>query len=97
MVSNFHSGRAGDLFIVLQVDEKRGIQREGLNLYSKISIDFTDAILGAVTKVVYKLVCCLTLLDSENLVGMTSLFFRWKRLREQWIFGFHLELSQVTL
>ncbi|KFK39111.1 hypothetical protein AALP_AA3G202400 [Arabis alpina] len=45
------SGRAGDLFIVLQVDEKRGIQREGLNLYSKISIDFTDAILGAVTKV----------------------------------------------
>ncbi|VVA98038.1 unnamed protein product [Arabis nemorensis] len=45
------SGRAGDLFIVLQVDEKRGIQREGLNLYSKVSIDFTDAILGAVTKV----------------------------------------------
>ncbi|CAH2053439.1 unnamed protein product [Thlaspi arvense] len=46
------SGRAGDLFIVLQVDEKRGIRREGLNLYSKISIDFTDAILGAITKVV---------------------------------------------
>ncbi|KAJ0264334.1 hypothetical protein HA466_0027060 [Hirschfeldia incana] len=45
------SGRAGDLFIVLQVDEKRGIRREGLNLYSKISIDFTDAILGTVTKV----------------------------------------------
>lgn len=45
------SGRAGDLFIVLQVDEKRGIRREGLNLYSKITIDFTDAILGTVTKV----------------------------------------------
>ncbi|CAN8258963.1 unnamed protein product [Cochlearia groenlandica] len=45
------SGRAGDLFIVLQVDEKRGIQREGLNLYSKISVDFADAILGTVTKV----------------------------------------------
>ncbi|VVA98133.1 unnamed protein product [Arabis nemorensis] len=50
-VSNFCSGRAGDLFIVLQVDEKRGIKREGLNLYSKVSIDFTDAILGDVTKV----------------------------------------------
>ncbi|CAF1933503.1 unnamed protein product [Brassica napus] len=46
------SGRAGDLFIVLQVAEKRGIRREGLNLYSKITIDFTDAILGTVTKVV---------------------------------------------
>lgn len=45
------SGRAGDLFIVLQVAEKRGIRREGLNLYSKITIDFTDAILGTVTKV----------------------------------------------
>ncbi|XP_010487680.1 PREDICTED: uncharacterized protein LOC104765628 [Camelina sativa] len=45
------SGRAGDLFVVLQVDEKRGIRREGLNLYSNISIDFTDAILGAITKV----------------------------------------------
>ncbi|RID63395.1 hypothetical protein BRARA_E02406 [Brassica rapa] len=45
------SGRAGDLFIVLQVAEKRGIRREGLNLYSKITIDFTDAILGTFTKV----------------------------------------------
>lgn len=52
MVSNIRSGRAGDLFIVLQVDEKRGIQREGLNLYSNINIDFTDAILGTITKVV---------------------------------------------
>ncbi|XP_010549037.1 PREDICTED: uncharacterized protein LOC104820337 [Tarenaya hassleriana] len=43
--------RAGDLFIVLRVDERRGIWREGLNLYSKINIGFTDAILGAVTKV----------------------------------------------
>lgn len=63
MVSSFHSGRAGDLFIVLQVDEKRGIKREGLNLYSNINIDFTDAILGTVTKVGFKIVCCLTLLS----------------------------------
>lgn len=55
MVSNVLSGRAGDLFIVLQVDEKRGIRREGLNLYSNINVDFTDAILGVITKVVMNL------------------------------------------
>lgn len=55
MDSVFCSGRAGDLFIVLQVDEKRGIRREGLNLYSNINIDFTDAILGVTTKVVINL------------------------------------------
>ncbi|XP_027359060.1 uncharacterized protein LOC113867785 isoform X2 [Abrus precatorius] len=41
----------GDLFVVLHVDEKQGIWREGLHLYSKINIDFTDAILGSVKKV----------------------------------------------
>jgi molecular chaperone DnaJ len=41
----------GDLFVVLHVDEKQGIWREGLNLYSKINIDFTEAILGSVRKV----------------------------------------------
>ena len=42
---------AGDLYLVLHVDEKRGIWREGLHLYSKINIDYTDAILGIVVKV----------------------------------------------
>lgn len=41
----------GDLFVVLHVDKKQGIWREGLNLYSKINIDFTEAILGSVKKV----------------------------------------------
>lgn len=72
---HFHSGRAGDLFIVLQVAEKRGIRREGLNLYSKITIDFTDAILGTVTKVVLNSFVTLMSLGSENLVCMTSFFF----------------------
>ncbi|KAE8125859.1 hypothetical protein FH972_020628 [Carpinus fangiana] len=48
---NKKRGRAGDLYLVLHVDEKRGIWREGLHLYSKINIDYTDAILGIVVKV----------------------------------------------
>ncbi|XP_045824123.1 chaperone protein DnaJ-like isoform X2 [Trifolium pratense] len=50
---NFDKRRCytGDLFVVFHVDEKRGIWREGLHLYSKINIDFTEAILGSVKKV----------------------------------------------
>ncbi|XP_058722553.1 uncharacterized protein LOC131594451 isoform X2 [Vicia villosa] len=50
---NFDKKRhyTGDLFVVLHVDEKRGIRKEGLHLYSKINIDFTEAILGSVKKV----------------------------------------------
>ncbi|XP_044466354.1 chaperone protein DnaJ isoform X2 [Mangifera indica] len=43
--------KVGDLFIVLHIDEKQGIQRDGLNLYSKINVDYTEAILGTVIKV----------------------------------------------
>lgn len=45
------SGVVGDLLVVLHIEEERGIQRDGLNLYSKIAIDYTEAILGTVTKV----------------------------------------------
>ncbi|XXG40901.1 hypothetical protein AAC387_Pa01g1498 [Persea americana] len=41
----------GDLYIFCHVSEKPGIQRDGVNLYSKISIDYTEAILGTVVKV----------------------------------------------
>lgn len=44
-------GIRGDLLLVVSVNGKDGIQREGCNLYSKISIDYTEAILGAVIKV----------------------------------------------
>ncbi|KAJ8753689.1 hypothetical protein K2173_026365 [Erythroxylum novogranatense] len=44
-------GVAGDLFIILRINEKHGIWRDGLNLYSKVNIDYTHAILGAVLKV----------------------------------------------
>ncbi|XP_057446872.1 uncharacterized protein LOC130738752 [Lotus japonicus] len=43
--------KTGDLFVVLHVDAKQGVWREGLHLYSKINIDFTEAILGSVKKV----------------------------------------------
>ncbi|KAI4339048.1 hypothetical protein MLD38_024032 [Melastoma candidum] len=45
------SGLTGDLWIILHVNARQGIWREGINLYSKIDIDFTDAILGTVVKV----------------------------------------------
>ncbi|XP_054803592.1 uncharacterized protein LOC129306852 isoform X1 [Prosopis cineraria] len=50
---NFYKNRgtAGDLYIVIHVGEKDGVWREGLHLYSKINIDFTEAILGSVKKV----------------------------------------------
>ncbi|CAK7349547.1 unnamed protein product [Dovyalis caffra] len=44
-------GLAGDLFISLHVNEKQGIWRNGLNLYSKVNVDYTQAILGTVLKV----------------------------------------------
>lgn len=44
---------AGDLYLIIQIEEKLGIWRDGLNLYSKINIDYTEAILGTVKKVIY--------------------------------------------
>ncbi|KAL9247451.1 hypothetical protein vseg_020883 [Gypsophila vaccaria] len=44
-------GICGDLYLVLHVKEKRGIWRDGLNLVSRVSITYTDAILGTVLQV----------------------------------------------
>ena len=44
-------GIAGDLYLVVHVNKKHGIWRDGLHLYSKINIDYTEAILGTVIKV----------------------------------------------
>ncbi|KAG6485721.1 chaperone protein DnaJ-like isoform X1 [Zingiber officinale] len=41
----------GDVYLFLHVDEKPGFRRDGLNLYSEVSIDYTEAILGTLTKV----------------------------------------------
>ncbi|GAB2219589.1 hypothetical protein Drorol1_Dr00007226 [Drosera rotundifolia] len=41
----------GDLYLVLHVEGKHGIWKEGLNLYSKVTVDFTEAILGTMARV----------------------------------------------
>ncbi|KAH1238012.1 Chaperone protein dnaJ A6, chloroplastic [Glycine max] len=47
----FHlGGPSGDLYVYLDVEEISGIQRDGINLRSTISISYLDAILGAVVK-----------------------------------------------
>ncbi|XWS16485.1 hypothetical protein CRYUN_Cryun34aG0092100 [Craigia yunnanensis] len=44
-------GPPGDLYVYLDVEEITGIQRDGINLSSKVSISYLDAILGSVVKV----------------------------------------------
>ncbi|XP_024021883.1 uncharacterized protein LOC21408437 isoform X2 [Morus notabilis] len=44
-------GPPGDLFVYLDVEEISGIQRDGINLTSTISVSYLDAILGTVVKV----------------------------------------------
>ncbi|KAJ0231705.1 CR-type domain-containing protein [Hirschfeldia incana] len=44
-------GPPGDLYVYLDVENVRGIQRDGINLLSTLSITYLDAILGAVVKV----------------------------------------------
>ncbi|XP_043724486.1 chaperone protein DnaJ-like [Telopea speciosissima] len=44
-------GPPGDLYVYLEVAEILEIQRDGINLYSTISISYIDAILGTVVKV----------------------------------------------
>lgn len=44
-------GPPGDLYVYLNVEEIEGIQRDGINLCSTVSISYLDAILGAIVKV----------------------------------------------
>ncbi|KAI4355760.1 hypothetical protein L6164_004503 [Bauhinia variegata] len=44
-------GSPGDLYVYLDVEEIPGIQRDGINLNSTITISYLDAILGSVVKV----------------------------------------------
>jgi DnaJ-class molecular chaperone len=45
----------GDLYIFVHVNKKEGIHREGLDLFSDVTIDYTDAILGTTVKVAAEL------------------------------------------
>uniref|UniRef100_A0ACD5XMQ9 Uncharacterized protein n=1 Tax=Avena sativa TaxID=4498 RepID=A0ACD5XMQ9_AVESA len=44
-------GVSGDLYIFVRVKEREGIYRDGLSLYSDVTIDYTEAILGTTVKV----------------------------------------------
>ncbi|KAL3655088.1 hypothetical protein CASFOL_000874 [Castilleja foliolosa] len=47
----YFMGIAGDLYLVLHIEEKKGIRRDGINLYSKVVVDYTEVILGTVKQV----------------------------------------------
>lgn len=49
--SVFCRAPSGDLFVYLDIEEVPEIQRDGINLYSTVSISYLDAILGTVVKV----------------------------------------------
>ncbi|XP_051113551.1 uncharacterized protein LOC127239440 [Andrographis paniculata] len=42
---------SGNLYLIVHVKEKQGIQRDGVHLYSKVVVDYTEAILGTAKKV----------------------------------------------
>lgn len=44
-------GAPGDLYVCLEIVEIPEIQRDGINLYSSVAINYIDAILGSVVKV----------------------------------------------
>ncbi|XP_073158732.1 uncharacterized protein [Henckelia pumila] len=44
-------GITGDLYLVIHIEEKRGIRRDGLDLFSKVNVNYTEAILGTIRKV----------------------------------------------
>ncbi|GAV75441.1 DnaJ domain-containing protein/DnaJ_CXXCXGXG domain-containing protein/DnaJ_C domain-containing protein [Cephalotus follicularis] len=44
-------GPPGDLYVYLEVEEVPGIQRDGINLLSTVSISYLDAIMGAIIEV----------------------------------------------
>ena len=51
----------------LNVKEMQNVQRDGINLYSNISINFTDAILGTVIRVTF----FIQLLDDSRIYWKT--------------------------
>ncbi|KAJ3695481.1 hypothetical protein LUZ60_000858 [Juncus effusus] len=44
-------GPPGDLYVMLDIEELPGIKRDGINLYSTVSINYIEAILGTTIKV----------------------------------------------
>uniref|UniRef100_A0A0E0CL16 J domain-containing protein n=1 Tax=Oryza meridionalis TaxID=40149 RepID=A0A0E0CL16_9ORYZ len=72
---NAISGRAtGDLYIFVHVNKKEGIHREGLDLFSDVTIDYTDAILGTTVKVAAELWLQLYLERVKTIEGFKDLY-----------------------
>jgi molecular chaperone DnaJ len=46
-----NSGPPGDLYVCLDIEEPSDIKRDGINLYSTVSISYIEAILGTTKKV----------------------------------------------
>ncbi|EFJ06679.1 hypothetical protein SELMODRAFT_430412 [Selaginella moellendorffii] len=44
-------GPSGDLYVNLKIRDMPGIRRDGINLYSEISVSYTECILGTTKKV----------------------------------------------
>jgi molecular chaperone DnaJ len=46
-------GPPGDLYVCLDIEEPSDIKRDGINLYSTVSISYVEAILGTVQQVIF--------------------------------------------
>lgn len=59
-MASVHGGKAGDLLLKVTVKEKTGFRREGLDVYSTISIPFSTAVLGGEVQIptIYGNVLC---------------------------------------
>ena len=44
-------GPSGDLYVCLDIEEPSDIKRDGINLYSTVSVSYVEAILGTLKKV----------------------------------------------
>jgi molecular chaperone DnaJ len=50
-----NSGPPGDLYVCLDIEEPSDIKRDGINLYSTVSISYVEAILGTTKMVIFSL------------------------------------------
>lgn len=51
-----NSGPPGDLYVCLDIEEPSDIKRDGINLYSTVSVSYIEAILGTIKKVFFSVI-----------------------------------------
>lgn len=92
----FDRGIAGDLFIIFHVSGKQGIWRDGLHLYSKINVDYTQAILGTTLKVIIINHLMLDMLQfpaSSYCWFHLSFFFKCQTVALQLLFSYWIKVA----